>query len=263
MPEKEITFFLITSTVSMLFISIGLVLFLVLFFKSKKKNFLKEQKEKIKFNNELALVRSEVRDQTLSYIAQELHDNIGQLLVIANLHANGLRKESSIEKIEELEDVLIDAAQEIRSISKKLNSERIEKFGLVCSLNDELDRLKRLKSIEIELEIVGYNDNMLSKKRELLVFRIIQEFITNTLKYAKASSIVIKLEAANKEIKVFVKDNGIGFNIQSDKNGKGSGLINIESRAKLLRAQLTINSKVNHGTTLNLVIPQFEKKDGI
>ena len=91
----------------------------------------------------------------------------------------------------------------------------------------------------------------------LFFFRILQEFFSNTIKHAKATHLNVILNFSNDKLTIIAKDNGQGFDLNKI-NYSGIGLTNIRSRAKLVNAQLTINSQLSKGTKLIIIYP-FQK----
>jgi signal transduction histidine kinase len=172
-----------------------LILFVVIFFlafQRKKNRYLVERFEAEKrFEKELVNSKLEIQEQTLKNIAWELHDNIGQLLSVANIQLNILRNavpEVYYDKIDETKAVVTDSVQQVRALSKTLNSDVIKKNGLITSLQVEIERFNRLNFLKASLSIEG-EIVVLKRENEIVIFRIIQEFLSNVMKHAKASSL--------------------------------------------------------------------------
>jgi signal transduction histidine kinase len=91
---------------------------------------------------------------------------------------------------------------------------------------------------------------VIEKKSSIIIFRILQEFFSNTIKHSKASKLNVILNFKNAYLLITVKDNGIGFS--SEEKNEGIGLINIKNRAKLIGAEIEIISEKNKGTTLEI-----------
>ena len=124
---------------------------------------------------EIAKTQLEIQDQTLKNIGQELHDNVGQLLSFTSMQLNlvsSLAKDGIKEKIEDTKEVVKDTIQEVRALSKSLNSDVILNLGLKQSIQNEVNRLNKLKTIEAELIIEGEEAELINKKDEIILFRI-------------------------------------------------------------------------------------------
>lgn len=232
------------------------ILFFMLFQKRKNKLLLDRVKREREFEEELVKTQTEIQEQTLKNVGQELHDNVGQLLSVANMQlslVSSLAQDSIKTKVDDVKAVIIDAIKEVRGLSKVLNSEVILNLGLQESLNTEIERLNKMDSIKAELKIFGNEGVYKNNKDAIILFRIIQEFISNTVKYSKATQVTVSLNYEKDNLEIIAEDNGVGFNVE--KVTKGSGLINMESRAQLTNTEFTLISIPNQGTKLLLNYP--------
>jgi len=138
-----------------------------------------------------------------------------------------------------------ECIQDIRNLSKTLITEQIIHFGLAESVEREVHRIKKLKLLKIEF-ITQKQDIDISPKHGLILFRIIQESINNILKHSKAKNVSIQMEDDCEKLHISISDNGKGFDTSIIQDG--SGLKNMELRAKLIHAELSIHSELNKGT---------------
>lgn len=242
----------ITFTITLLIVVLTMIFIYVVFIK-KKTTLLLEQKEKdMRFEKELATSQVEIKEQTLNYIGQELHDDVGQKLSVVRLRQNQLiakLKDSEKEELNELSELLGECIQDIRNLSKTLITEQIIHFGLVESIEREVRRIQKLKLLTIDL-ITQKQDIDISPKHGLILFRIIQESINNILKHSRAKKVTIQLEDDQNTLKINISDNGKGFN--TSKIQDGSGLKNMELRAKLIHAAFSIQSELDKGTKTSI-----------
>lgn len=255
MKTKEVDILIIISTIIILSVVLMMVLIYV-FYVRKKGELLLSQKEKdMKFQQELTLAEIEMREVTLNYIGQELHDDIGQKLSVAKLMINQLISqcdEMAKVSLSEINELLGETIQDIRNMSKTFITDQVEHFGLIDTLEIEMNRIARLKLIDIELRS-NKHDIEINPKDGVIIFRIIQESVNNTLKHSKAKNLNIEVEDSLKTLKITIQDNGIGMNgVVSD----GSGLNNMKKRALMMNADLQITSKANVGTVLKLIYPK-------
>jgi hypothetical protein len=215
----------------------------------------KIQRER-EFEEELVKTQTEIQEQTLKNIGQELHDNVGQLLSVANMQlslVSSLTQDSIKSKVDDTKSVISDAIKEVRGLSKVLNSEVILNLGFQESLSTEIERLNKMNTIKAELISSGDKGVCKNNKDAIILFRILQEFISNTVKYSKASQLTITLNYDKDNLKIIAEDNGVGFDVENIQ--KGSGLINMESRAKLTNTEFHLISVPNQGTKLSLNYP--------
>lgn len=244
---------IIIFTVTLLIIVLTMIFVYVIFIR-KKTTLLIAQKEKdMHFEKELATSQVEMKEQTLNYIGQELHDDLGQKLSVVRLRQNQLvtkLRDKEKEELSELNELLGECIQDIRNLSKTLITEQIIHFGLVESIEREIQRIKKLRLLKIEF-ITQKHDIDISPKHGLILFRIIQESINNILKHSGAKNVAIQLEDSFQELKITISDNGKGFSMNSTKDG--SGLKNMELRAKLIQAEFSIQSILQEGTKTSII----------
>jgi signal transduction histidine kinase len=232
------------------------IVFFVVFQKRKNKLLLDQIKQQQAFEEEIALAQTETQEQTLKNIGWELHDNVGQLLSFASMQLSILKMQVSDDvkdKFKDTSEALKESLTEVRALSKTLNNEVVLNIGFEKSISNELNRLKKMKFTSAELKINGDKVEFTNRKHEIIVFRILQEFLSNSVKYSEAKNLSIALNYQPKSIIITAKDDGKGFNI--DNVEKGSGLINMKSRATLINASLDLNSKPNEGVELVINYP--------
>lgn len=237
-------------------VSTLIVLFFVVFLKRKNKILQEKMEQQRAFEVEIAKAQTETQEQTLKNIGWELHDNVGQLLSFANMQLSILKMQVADEvkdKFKDTADALKESLAEVRALSKTLNNDVILNNGFEKSITNELNRLKKMKFDSAELRVIGEKTNFLDRKHEIIVFRILQEFLSNSVKYSKAKAIEITLDYRPDLLLITAKDNGKGFNINEVE--KGAGLINMKSRAALINAKLHLFSQPNKGTVLTLEYP--------
>jgi signal transduction histidine kinase len=236
---------LIVSTLLVLFIVIALIVLFTVF--QKKKNSLIEERKDAheKFEKEIAETQIEIREETLRNISWELHDNIGQLLTLAKIQLQS----ASVENIKDVSETITRGLTEVRSLSKLINPEAIKNINLKDAVQLEVDRFNRLNFIDSSLVVSG-NEIEIDKKHSIIIFRILQEFFSNTIKHSRASTLIISLRYNIETLNIVAKDNGVGFS--SDTKKEGIGLINIKKRAQLIGAEIVFLSEENKGTSLEI-----------
>src|SRR5690606_15259624 len=136
------------------------------------------------------------------------------------------------------------------ALSKLINPEALKSLSLKDAVGMEIDRFNRLKFIKAELRVKG-NIEPIEGNIQIFIFRILQEFFSNTIKHSKASSLLVELGYSKEQLSITAADNGVGF--KDDQNFMGIGLRNMKTRAKLINSFLKIESIKDRGTTLHLV----------
>src|SRR5690554_3450546 len=157
------------------------ILFLV--FNKRKNKLLREQTEaKRRFEKEIAETQVEIREETLRNISWELHDNIGQLITLAKVYLQNSDNDPG--KINESMEIIGNALNEVRALSRSINPESFRNMGLIEAINNEMERFKRMNFIKTDFQIKG-EPLQIPNKEEIIVFRIIQEFFSNTIKHSR------------------------------------------------------------------------------
>ena len=232
-------------------IIVAFVVFIILLFSmfQKRKNvLLKEQEEAEKrFEREIAETQIEIREETLRNISWELHDNIGQLLTLAKIQLQN----ATPDNIKEVSTTITNSLIEVRSLSKLINPEAIKNIKLKQAIQLEIDRFNRLNFINAKLNIIG-NEKEIQSQPSIIIFRILQEFFSNTIKHSKASNLEVEMMFNEEELEITAKDDGIGFSL-NDKSDRGIGLENIKNRAKLIGASAIFLSNLEKGTSLKII----------
>ncbi|GAA4239527.1 hypothetical protein GCM10022291_34190 [Postechiella marina] len=228
---------------TLVFLCIIVIALFVIFQRRKNLLLLNQKESEERFEQEISKMQIEVREETFRNISWELHDNIGQLITLAKIQLQ------SSSDINDAKISLDKGLKEIRTLSKSINPEALKNTTLVEALKLEIDRFNRLKYIEANLEINGEKKTM-DSKIELTVFRILQEFFSNTIKHANASKLRVIINYNNKGLSICAADNGKGFGIENKAKYNGIGLTNIKKRAQLINADIKIESELNIGTKL-------------
>lgn len=235
------------------------IVFFVVFQKRKNKLLLDKIKMQQDFDAAFTKTNQEIQEQTLKFIGQELHDNVGQLLSVANMQLSILQTEvpETIQsRFLESKNAVKESLTEVRELSKSLNREVIEKRGLHESIQNEINRLNRMKLIHAELKITG-EFVALNNKDAIILFRILQEFISNTVKYSKAKHLNISLEYSPEKLSIHVQDDGVGFHVNEVQSS--SGLVNMKSRAAIIESEYQLLSQPNEGVSLFIEYPILKR----
>ena len=156
------------------------------------------------------------------------------------------------------EETLGKAIQDLRSLSRSLNKEWLEQFNIIANLQAEAIRINTARTIQVSLHCTEKNVP-LKAESQIMLFRIVQEALQNSIRHADASTISIILSLTDKTIEAGISDNGKGFT-QSDIASDGVGLLNMKHRTQLLGGTVEWKSFPGEGTTVNIRVP-VEKFD--
>jgi two-component system NarL family sensor kinase len=193
-------------------------------------------------------------------IAEDLHDNLGSMLSTVKLHfqvldsrVKGLAPPQQ-EQFHQAETLLDEACGEVRRIAHDMLSGVLTKFGLVAAL----EKLKA--SIEVpgklQVLVLAYGlDERLDSSSELMLYRVIQELVSNALKHASANEITIQLNRIENTLSLQVEDNGVGFDVKAAQAKDGIGMKNVAARVHSLQGDFHFDSTLGHGSTVTIDIP--------
>ncbi|MEO5682865.1 MAG: ATP-binding protein [Chitinophagaceae bacterium] len=248
-------------TLFMLLMVSFIAVFVVLYQK-RHTNYLKEkQLLQYHFSQTLLQTQLEIQEQTLKNISQEIHDNIGQVLSLAKLNINTMNcnePEALQGKINDSKILISKAIQDLRDLSRSLNTDYVVEMGLLRSVEYELELIKRTGVLQTVLRIEG-KPYRLEQQQELILFRIVQEILHNILKHAKASVIDVFVQFKQELFTLTVTDNGIGFDASrlesSDYSGFGLGIRNMHNRSVMINTAFALNSTIGKGVAITLQLP--------
>lgn len=243
---------------------LGLVLiisFTFIFYsqKTKKDKIIAEQKilqleEEKKLMAAHAIVNGQEEER--KRIANELHDGLGVLLSTAKIQFSAIKDKNPENQplIDKATKLIEQAAGDVRKISHNMMPGLLTKFGLFEAVEDLFENLNDADGMSAELRLNG-DPCRLAENQEIMLYRIIQEMINNTLKHAEASNVFLGFEMMPKMLKVNYSDNGKGYDPHKIKTGKSIGLTSIHSRVKFLGGELAIDATPGSGVKYGFEIP--------
>lgn len=197
-------------------------------------------------------------------IGRELHDGLGQILSVARLHLSVLheKRQLSESRKEELFDATFknidEAFNELRNISHNLAPTLLSEKGLIETLKNLSDLINKTNQLNMQVESFGFTTD-LDSLTEHTLYRAIQELLNNAIKHAEASLFTVQLIKSEEEVTLMVEDNGRGFNINETGTNNGGGIGNIKSRVENLNGSLYVDSLIDRGTIVSIVIPLKHK----
>ncbi|MDJ1502876.1 sensor histidine kinase [Xanthocytophaga agilis] len=255
-PENVATLIVIISVI-FLIAPLFLVSYVNLYNQRKKKH--QEEKEQLKrdFDLEMLRVQMEVKEETLKTLGAELHDNIGQILSLTTITLTSINLEdaaSSTRKLTSATELTRRAIREIRDLSQLLNGENLLKRGLVAAIELELDWLSRLERYTLTFNKKEFNPASSHNNKDVIVFRLFQELISNIIRHAHATQITILLESHTNTLQLTVKDNGVGFT-KNKPQKTGMGLYTIEKRAGMIQGTVQFDTAPGQGTSVKIEVP--------
>ena len=252
MPDinEKIRLIVIIGSLLLLFFILAIVSLVIIF--NKRNQLHQKEKEIVSAESKL-----EIQEQVFNTLSREIHDNVGQRLSLAKVQLNIIDQKGSGDR-----DLLFDAMENItlaltdlRDMAKSLSTDRISELGIRGIVEQELQRIGRGGFVRTSLRTEGKVKRITIQKK-LVLYRIIQEALQNTLKHAQASSIEVLFNYKENDVEIKVSDNGKGFDmVKTEMVSGGLGLQNIKNRSALIGGKAIIESIVGKGTTLILSVP--------
>jgi signal transduction histidine kinase len=208
----------------------------------------KQQRLQQEFSRSLLLSQEQER----SRIARELHDSLVQLLIVMKNRALvGLRvaENGAGRELEEISSTASGAIEEVRRIAHNLRPYQLDRLGLTLAVEGLVRTMNETSGVRFSANIDDL-DTCFSAEERILLFRIVQEAITNILKHAAATEAEVRILRRAGEARILVRDNGKGVEAEH-----GFGLRGIEQRATMLGGHLQVESSAGAGTTILVTIP--------
>ncbi len=199
-------------------------------------------------------------------IARELHDDTGQVLTLLLIRLKLLEAQPGADQIApqiaELRGLVSSAIDQVRRLALNLRPPTIDQLGLTPSLRSLITTFTENTHIEVKLELPR-EPATLSPERTIVVYRVVQEALTNIAKHANAHLVTVTVTLADQQLQAIIHDDGRGFapeslpahTLRRTESARGVGLFGMEERARLAGGSLKIQSAPGKGTTVTLTVP--------
>ena len=214
-----------------------------------------------KREHELSHMLIDLQEKERKRIAAELHDSIGQdILIIKNYALIGLRSKKNLSKmakqLNEISSLASQTLEDVRKISQNLRPVLLDRLGLTEALKHLVATIATVTSIDITTSIVEV-DNIFDKESEINLFRLVQEALNNIIKHSQAKEANVKITKDDKMIHVTISDDGKGMvtTTSERKMYDGFGIIVMSERVKMLKGSLNCISTPGTGTMILVDIP--------
>ena len=222
-----------------------------------------EAEQRLEENRQLThLIQRHIEDERRS-LSRELHDELGQYVTAIKTFAVGIASKTG-EKMPEVAasaQTIVAAANHIydgmHNIIRQLRPGSLDNLGLSETLRDAMAGWQaQHPDVRFSLALQGQLED-LGETMNINLYRIVQESVTNALRHARASAIDIRLDGdGDDEVRLTIKDNGVGISMCNVDQGKHFGLLGMRERTQALRGRFSIDSVPEQGTTVSVVIPK-------
>ncbi len=230
----------------------------------------KQAEEKLKqVNSELHSLSSHlqnIQENERTAIAREMHDELGQLLTALKMEVGWLTKKMPDdavlkEKGNEILSLVSEMLKTVKRIAMDLRPNILDELGLIAALEWQGHEFEKTKEIQFQFH-TNLNDFNPERNLATNIFRVHQEALTNIARHAQATRIETTLETKDNWLRLVIKDNGNGFDVDGEKHENSFGLIGMKERALMLHGELVVESVKRSGTviTLSVPLPKTEKK---
>jgi len=246
------------------FTGLGLValsLFIILYLRlTARKNRIISEQRILQLEEEKKLLAArflvEGQEEERKRIATELHDGLGVLLSATKLQFTSIKDPTPANKplLEKATQFLEQASSDVRKISHNMMPGLLTKLGLCEALEDLFEKLEDTEGMDALCEIKGARER-LPENKEIMIYRIVQELVNNTLKHANAKKIQLKINVMPAKLDIYFSDDGKGFDVDKMLEQKSIGLQSIFSRVKFLDGTVSIDSGADKGTVFTMQIP--------
>jgi len=208
---------------------------------------------------ELATHLQQVREEERGHLARELHDELGALLTAAKLDVARLKSRLGAQPSPEITQRLLHLTEALNSgialkrrIIEDLRPSSLANLGLTASLEILAREFSERSGVEI---MTSVEQTELDESRQLTVYRLVQESLTNVGKYAEAKQVDISVRNYGNHVEVDIKDDGKGFNV-AEIRASTHGLAGMRHRVEAAGGRLTVISAPGNGTRISAVLPK-------
>jgi signal transduction histidine kinase len=217
-----------------------------------EKKLTQERKER---KNKIIKATIEAQEKERSMIGRELHDNVNQVLTTVKLYTE-LSYQDEVPNKELLKRAVHQinyCIEEIRSLSRRLAVPKLGELGLEELIRDLVETINITKKTSIKFLSYGIKNREFSHELTTTIYRIVQEQLTNVIKYAHARSVKVIIAGTQDDVAIQVQDDGVGFDLKE--KSKGNGITNMISRAETLGGSLKFETSPGNGCTMTVEFP--------
>jgi PAS domain S-box-containing protein len=205
----------------------------------------------------------DVQESERNHIARELHDEAGQSLSSLKLSLGRLEHDPGCpahisQRLYELKQLVDHVLEDLHRLAMDLRPAALDHLGLIAALEQLTNKLNS-EQLSIRFNIYGFEGERLSQVLETSIYRIIQEALTNAIRHSQASNLSILLEKKAGQVRIYVEDNGVGFDLEDLQIEGHLGLAGMRERAEMMGGRLTIDSAPGKGTSILLEVPDAPK----
>lgn len=259
---EDIDITIIYLTLGFLLFAVFLIFFIAIYRVRLNRHVKERMQMKVKFDHAILQTQLEIQEQTLKNISQEIHDNIGQVLSLAKLNLNSfppISDQAVQTRVDDTKHLVAKALRDLRDLSRSMHGDKIAEIGLKAAITAELKLLQNTGNFTTDLLVNGAEYTQ-DTQTEMVLFRMVQESLNNTVKHSKAKNIKVQMDYDPDTFVLSVTDDGVGFDPATLSPAEtGIGLKNMQNRAALIGAIFTLNAARNEGTQVTITLARHRQ----
>jgi PAS domain S-box-containing protein len=202
----------------------------------------------------------EAHEQERTRIARDLHDDTTQRLALMAVHLEGVKKDlwnpsaRLVKRVDEIRKQAVELSTDLQTMSHELYSPKLDYLSISAAIKSFCQEFG--DQYKVKIKFTRHNvPNHVPEEVAICLFRIVQECLHNAAKHSQARDFDVELRGVAGEIRLVVRDSGIGFNFEDTMTSRGLGLVSMRERTSLLGGSLWIKSRLHQGTEITARIP--------
>ncbi len=229
----------------------------------------KRLRERERMYRDLSSHLQSVREDQNAIIAREIHDDLGQSLTALKMNLNLVRRritgaaagESSDlpEVIEDMDSILNTTVRKVRSMIEVLRPPLLDTTGIVDALHVLVSNIERELRVPVRLHVPSV-PVVLDGTRSLVLYRVVQEALTNSARHAEPRSIAVTVDVTESAVVAVIEDDGRGFDPVAPRPEKRFGIVGMRERVEHVGGELSVQSSPGNGTSVRVVIPREDEQ---
>ena len=245
----------VLTVISLIMVS-ALLAFVVVYNKKKRTHFVEKAMLQRSFKEQMLQSQIEIQEITFSNLSSEIHDHVGQLLSLASVQLNIWENDPKKVSTTDIKENVGIALNELRYLARNINGEHLKKVSLKAFLESQCEKVNKSGILRCAVQVA--QGIVLPQEQKIILFRMVQESIQNSLKHAGATSLYLSAYiTVAQNVSIEVRDDGKGFEAETFNTTaqNGLGLKTMEHRMALLKGVFDLRSAPGDGTTITLTIP--------
>jgi len=202
----------------------------------------------------------EIQETERTAIAREIHDQAGQDLSALILGLGVIQKEAGeLEAIAthaaELQQIADGTMDGLHRLAMRLHPTSLDRAGLAGALAQHIETFRQHYPLDVEMVLLGLENERLPGEVEITVYRVVQESLTNVVRHARARKVGVIVERQGDRVKAIIEDDGLGFDVEEALRCGRLGLLGMRERVEMLNGHFAIESAPGKGTTVFADLP--------